>query len=67
MLTQTESGQSASGLDTGIKVLTIIKLLLQVAFYGLLIGGTVWLMVANPLPQIIQVIQEQVIKSVVAK
>lgn len=51
------------GLDTAIKVLTIFKLLFQLAFYGLLLGGTIWFLVNNPLPKMIQGIQEQVVKS----
>ncbi len=50
-------------LDTIIKVMTIFKLLLQLAFYGLLVGGTVWFLLKNPLPQLIQGMQDQVIRS----
>ncbi|WKZ29547.1 MAG: hypothetical protein QY323_02350 [Patescibacteria group bacterium] len=52
-----------SGLDTVIKVLTIIKLVLQVAFYGWLLGGLLWFLLENPLPEMIQGLQEQVVKS----
>ena len=52
-----------SGLDTTIKVLTILKLLMQLAFYGLLLGGTLWFLLKNPLPELIQGMQEQVINS----
>jgi hypothetical protein len=71
MISQTTSGSHdeapSNGLDRGIKVLTIIKLLLQVAFYGVVLGGTVWLLINNPLPQIIQAVQEQVVNSVMTK
>lgn len=50
-------------LDTIIKVMTIFKLLLQLAFYGLLVGGTIWFLLKNPLPQLIQGMQDQVIRS----
>ena len=33
---------AASALDTAIKVLTILKLLAQLAFYGILLGGLIW-------------------------
>ncbi len=50
-------------LDTVIKVITIFKLLLQLSFYGLLVGGTIWFLLKNPLPQLIKGMQEQVIGS----
>ncbi|MFA5854067.1 MAG: hypothetical protein WC866_03190 [Patescibacteria group bacterium] len=53
----------SNGLDTVIKVLTILKLLLQVAFYGLLLGGTLWFLLKNPLPEIMQGMQDQIISS----
>lgn len=52
-----------SGLDTAIKALTILKLLLQVAFYGLLLGGTLWFLLKNPLPELMQGMQDQIISS----
>lgn len=62
MLEQTT--QSKGGwLDTVIKVLTIIKLLVQLAFYGILLGGTLWFLIKNPLPKMIEDIQAQVISS----
>lgn len=54
---------ATSGLDTAIKVLTILKLLLQLAFYGLLVGGTIWFLLKNPLPEIIKGVQEQALRS----
>lgn len=56
-----------SGLDTAIKALTIVKLLFQVAFYGLLLGGTIWFLLDNPLPKMIEGIQQQVVNSFVGK
>jgi hypothetical protein len=53
----------SNGLDTVIKALTILKLLLQVAFYGLLLGGTLWFLLKNPLPEIMQGMQDQIISS----
>jgi hypothetical protein len=55
--------QPRSGLDTFIKVLTIVKLLFQLAFYGLLLGGTIWFLVANPLPKLIQEVEKQAVSS----
>lgn len=54
-----------NGLDTVIKVLTILKLLLQVAFYGILLGGTLWFLLKNPLPEFLQGMQAQIISSFV--
>ncbi len=48
-------------LDVTIRVLTIVKLIFQLAFYGLLIGGTIWFVVKNPLPQLIQQMQAQMV------
>lgn len=60
----TETSKSAgSGLDTFIKVLTILKLLVQLAFYGILLGGVLWFLLENPLPALMQGIQEQAIRS----
>ena len=54
---------ATSGLDTFIKVLTIVKLLLQLAFYGILLGGTIWFLLANPLPKLMEDFQAQALKS----
>lgn len=67
MLTDTTPAPRSGGLDTAIKALTIIKLLFQLAFYGLLLGGTIWLLLNNPLPKLIQGIQEQVVNSFMGK
>lgn len=50
-------------MDAFIKTLTAIKLIVQIAFYGLLLGGLIWFLVDNPLPRLIQVVQEQVINA----
>lgn len=67
MPTETMPAPPQSGLDTAIKVLTIFKLLLQVTFYGLLVGATIWFLVANPLPKLIKDIQEQTVNSMLGK
>ncbi|MEK7545613.1 MAG: hypothetical protein AAB554_00880 [Patescibacteria group bacterium] len=50
---------AASGLDTLIKVLTVLKLMVQLAFYGLMLGGVLWVLLANPLPKLLENIQAQ--------
>ena len=64
MIAETQNTPASSGLDTFIKVLTIVKLLLQVAFYGLLLGGTLWFLLANPLPKLMEQFQAQALESV---
>lgn len=64
MLTETQNRPATSRLDTFIKVLTIVKLLLQLAFYGVLLGGTLWFLIANPLPRMMEQFQAQALKSV---
>jgi hypothetical protein len=54
---------ATSGLDTFIKVLTILKLLLQLAFYGILLGGTLWFLLDNPLPRLMEESQAQALES----
>ncbi len=63
MIVDSPRPQAASGLDTFIKVLTILKLLLQVTFYGILLGGTLWFLLANPLPKLMEGLQAQALKS----
>lgn len=63
MLTETQNRPATSGLDTFIKVLTILKLLLQVSFYGIVLGGTLWFLLANPLPKMLENMQAQALKS----
>jgi hypothetical protein len=55
-------GRSESGLDITIKLITILKLLIQTAFWGLTLGVTVWFLTSNPLPKIIALIQQQTIQ-----
>jgi|GEM_PF-2539797 len=54
---------ATSGLDTFIKVLTILKLLLQLSFYGIMLGGALWFLLANPLPKLMEQFQGQALKS----
>lgn len=54
---------AASGLDTFIKVLTILKLLFQLAFYGILLGFLLWFLLDNPLPKLMQGLQEQALRT----
>ncbi|HTK59893.1 MAG TPA: hypothetical protein VL283_01675 [Candidatus Baltobacteraceae bacterium] len=63
MLVETKNPPPANGLDTFIKVLTIVKLFLQLAFYGILLGGTLWFLLANPLPKLMEDFQAQALKS----
>jgi len=63
MMTEPQKAPAASGLDTFIKVLTVLKLILQLAFYGLLVGGTLWFLLSNPLPKLMEGIQAQAIKA----
>ncbi len=52
-------------MDTFIKALTAIKLLLQIAFYGILLGGTIYFLLNNPLPKLLAGIQEQALQGLV--
>lgn len=47
------------GYDVVIKILTIIKLLIQAALWGLVLGLTVWLLMNNPLPKLMQTLTTQ--------
>ena len=67
MINEPQKAPEASGLDTFIKVLTILKLLLQLAFYGILLGGTLWFLLNNPLPKLMEDIQAQAIESFMAQ
>lgn len=62
MITDTPK-PATSGLDTFIKILTILKLLIQLAFYGILLGGTLWFLLANPLPKLMEEFQAQALRS----
>jgi hypothetical protein len=55
------SQQSGSGLDTAIKVLTIVKLLIQTALWGIVLGTVIYLLRHNPIPKLIQGFQDQMI------
>lgn len=63
MLTETQKAPATSGLDTFIKVLTILKLLLQISFYGIALGGTLWFLLNNPLPKLMKDFQAQALES----
>ena len=63
MITETPKPAAASGLDTLIKVLTVVKLLIQLAFYGILLGGTLWFLLDNPLPELMKDFQAQAVES----
>lgn len=63
MNTETTKPAASSGLDTLIKVLTVVKLLIQLAFYGILLGGTLWFLLDNPLPQLMQDFQAQALET----
>jgi len=66
MLTESPKPASSS-LDTFIKVLTVIKLLIQLAFYGILLGGTLWFLLANPLPKMMEDFQAEALKSLMER
>jgi hypothetical protein len=63
MIVEPAKQPASGGLDTFIKVLTILKLLLQVTFYGILLGGTLWFLLANPLPKLMEGLQKQALQS----
>lgn len=48
------AGCPRSGLDTVIKLLTIVKLLIEVAFWGLFLGLSIWFIYHNPIPQMME-------------
>ena len=55
------------GYDVVIKILTIIKLLIQVALWGIMLGGTIYLIRNNPLPKIIAEVQKQAMSQFLGK
>lgn len=57
------ASSSEGGLDVVIKVLTIVKLLMQTAFWGLMLGFIIWSFYHNPLPKLIDDITTSVTKS----
>ena len=67
MITELQKAPAQGGLDTLIKALTVVKLLLQISFYGILLGGTLWFLLANPLPKLMEDIQAQAIRSFMAQ
>lgn len=50
------------GLDTFIKVLTILKLMVQLAFYGILLGSLIWFLLNNPIPGMIEGMQSKILE-----
>ena len=52
-----------NGLDTFIKILTVLKLLVQLAFYGIMLGGIIWFLLNNPIPGMIENIQGNILKN----
>ena len=50
-------------MDTAIKVLTIIKLLLHIAILGLVFGAMLYFLLNNPIPKLVEGIQEQILKA----
>jgi hypothetical protein len=55
------SQHGESGLDTAIKVLTIVKLLVQTALWGIMLGLVIYLLRHNPIPKLIEGFQDQVL------
>ena len=53
-----------TGLDVAIKVLTIIKLLLGLAFWGLMVGLTIYFLLHNPIPKLLTYLQQQLLQNV---
>lgn len=47
------------GLDTLMKILTILKLLIQLAVWGIVLGVIIWFLRNNPIPEFIEGVQEQ--------
>lgn len=59
METTSDKSSERDGLDTFIKVLTILKLMVQLAFYGIMLGSVIWFLLNNPIPGMIADIQDQ--------
>jgi len=66
MATKLDDTPKASGLDNFIKVLTILKLLIQLAFYGILLGSLLYFLLNNPIPGFIETMQKGVLDSFMA-
>lgn len=60
---QLDEAPKASGLDNFIKVLTILKLLTQLAFYGILLGSVIYFLLNNPIPGLLETTQQSVMDS----
>lgn len=54
-------------MDAFIKTLTAIKLMVQLAFYGLLLGGLLWFLLDNPIPRLLKAAQEQAIQAALGR
>lgn len=50
----TTENPKRDGLETTIKVLTILKLLVQLAFYGIMLGAVIWFLLNNPIPGFVE-------------
>lgn len=63
MTIKLDEAQKTSGLDTFIKVLTILKLLVQLAFYGILLGSVLYFLLNNPIPGLMESTQQGLMES----
>lgn len=63
MSNESQSLPASGWLDTLIKVLTVLKLLVQLSFYGLMLGGALWILLANPLPKLMEDLQAKMLSS----
>jgi hypothetical protein len=57
------NNQPKSGLDTVIKLLTILKLIIQTTLWGLALWFTIWCYYNNPLPKLIDDFTASIIKA----
>lgn len=62
METLPDAKPEKDGLDTFIKVLTILKLMVQLAFYGILLGSVIWFLLNNPIPGLIEETQTKILE-----
>jgi hypothetical protein len=53
-----------SWLDTVIKVITILKLLVETALWGLMLGLTIWCFYNNPLPKLMDTLTTSITQSI---
>lgn len=49
--------EKISRLDAAIKTLVVLKLLVQLAFYGVLLGAALWFLLENPIPGLLEKVQ----------